>query len=585
MMVTPDSLMASLSSLQQSTSPKFAVDTETTGLREHDRPFSAIIADHENSFYFDNRVLSNAQVQGALDTVLCTNKSIIMQNAKFDMRMIGQQWPRPCPWPTVEDTEVLGRLVRNDHLTYGLDAQTKRYGLFKDDIAKKYIAEHKLFTNVVSEFGTKTKLLHYDRLPLEIVAPYGAQDGRATYDLHTALMMDLDPKSLGVWETEKKLTKVCYGMERAGIQLDIQYTRDAMAYEEGLIREAKSQFLLATGQIYDNKKSSLVEIFTKAGETIPKTAKGNDQLNDDVLESLTSPAAKIVQRIRFYEKRISTYYTSFLELADPEGIIRADMRQAGTTTGRFSYREPNLQNVPKEEDSTDPFVVRGCFKPRPGKILVSLDYKQQEYRLMLAYAKHTRLIREVMAGADVHQAVADLLGISRKLAKTLNFAILYGAGPAKIAWMLGISVVEAKRLRDRYFNGLLEVEKLIFDVTKVGSARGHIFNWAGRKLHINDKKFAYALPNHLIQSGGADICKAAMVNIAEDYAKGNNMMLVQIHDALVFEMEPQELSIHAPRLKQIMIDSFPPKNGMYMDVDVTWSAKSLAERDMQKWAS
>lgn len=562
----------------------FSFDCETTGLREYDRPFAMSAADESRTAYCDPRHPGRSDSNTELIARLNKAEVLIAQNAKFDLRML-RHWGLE-PRGEIHDTEVLGRLVRNDHLTYSLDAQTKRYGLFKNDEVSKYITQHKLYTiNKPPYKDRKEKIEHYDQVPIDLMEPYARQDARATYDLYHKLIQDLDPRSMPVWNNEVKLTKVCFDMERAGIMVNRKYTEEALAFEEGLIREAKSQFLLATGQVYDNKKTTLVDIFKKAGEEIPKTAKGNDQLTDDVLESFTSPAARLVQKIRYHEKRISTYYSSFLDFCDEQDILRADMRQAGTTTGRFSYRDPNLQNIPKEEDSTDPYVVRGCFKPRPGHVFVSMDYKQQEYRLMLAYAKHRTLIQRVMAGEDVHQATANMVGTTRKLAKTLNFAILYGAGVDKLAKMLGISREQAIALKKKYFDTLLEVDNFIQQVIGTGRSRGHVFNWLGRKLFISSREFAYALPNHLIQSGGADICKVAMVHCHDFLRNYSSRMVLQIHDALVFEMPKEEAPYLIPQLKKIMVDSYPGHNGMYMDVDVTYSFDSLAERDMKSWDS
>lgn len=540
-------------------------DCETTGLGWRDRPFGISASNGTDTIYLDERTHSKKEIGSLIETL---NKApvLIAQNAKFDLHKL-ETWGLK-PQGEVHDTEVLGRLVNNSHLSYSLDAQTKRYGLHKDDEVAKYVK--------------KNKIENWFDVPLNIMAPYAAQDALGTYQLYYKLLPELDPRSTNVWRNEIALTKVCADIEKLGMALDLDYVRQAKEYEESLVREAKSHFLMATGKQYDNTKSTLVEVFKAAGENIPKTSKGNDSFTYDILETFTSPAAKFVQKIRFHEKRISTYYDNFINLS-VDGIIHADIRQAGTTSGRFSYRDPNLQNLSKEEDSTDKYLIRGCFKPRPGNVFVAMDYKQQEYRLMLAYANHMRLVREVMGGADVHQATADLVGITRKKAKTLNFAILYGAGIEKLALMLGISIAEAAQLKKQYFMALLEVENLIHKVITTGRGRGYVYNWMGRKLQVNSKEFAYKLPNYLIQGGGADICKLAMVN-CHKYLSGTDAAIVlQIHDALVFEMPENKVNTYAPDLKQIMIDAFPAMNGMMMDVDVTVSNKSLAERDMVKW--
>lgn len=554
----------------------YSVDTETTGLKEHDKAFMITAANDNFAMSIDSRDISPLDFNVLMTSIGRNHGSTrVFQNAKFDMRMLPY-----CHlnFLHIEDTAVLGRLVNNDFMSYSLKDAAKRRGMEKSPIVETYIKEHKLHTHVPYKYKEGLeKLLHFDRVPKDVISEYAVQDAVITWKLRQALLKDLDPISKPVWEMEKALTPVCFAMERKGVKINIEYTMEAMKYEQGIIERTKKEFLLASGVHYDNKKTTLCEVFKKAGETIPLTDKGNDSLTDDVLESFTSPIAKMVQKVRHFEKRISTYYTNFLELADSNGVIHPDMFQSGTTTGRFSYRDPNFQNVPKEEDSTEPYVVRGCIMPRPGNILLQLDYKQQEYRLMLAYAKHTKLIEQVMGGADVHQATADMVGIKRGYAKTLNFAILYGAGPPKIAGMLGVTVQEATALRNKYFDALIEVEDLIVRVTTKGRQAGHVYNWLGRKLQMHDSQFAYKFPNWLIQGGGADICKLAMTRLAGE------PMILQIHDALIFELPMAEAQEKVEYYKRVMIEAFPPKNGMAMDVDVTWSDTSLAERDMKPW--
>ncbi len=580
---TADDLQLASNVLSQS--PRIALDTETTGLKEKDRPFALVAATKEHQFYFDTRLIGYAAISSIASDMRANE--YIFQNAKFDMRMMtSSQWyPGPRHMiQTIRDTEVLARLVRNDHLSYRLADLAKRAGMEKSGDVMSYIKEHKLKTKVERKWkGDTEELLHFDRVPTEVIAPYALNDARITYDIYEHLLPQLDPRSEKVWHNECQLTKTCYHMERRGVLVNLEYTEAALRYEESLILEAKNQFLLACGKVYDNTKAQLVEVFSNAGETIPKTEKGNDSLTDDVLESFTSPIAKIVQKIRFYEKRISTYYTSYLEMAESDGTIHPDMRQAGTTTGRFAYREPNLQNLPKKGEEDEKYSVRGCFKPRPGYVFVAMDYSQQEYRLMLAYAKHWQLIEQVMGGMDVHQATADMVGIGRHEAKTLNFAILYGAGVEKIAQMLGCSSDRAFDLKKQYFSKLREVEVLIREVTNTGKGRGHVYNWLGRKLSVNHRDFAYKLPNYLIQGGGADICKVAMNNCDAALLGVDCYMVLQVHDAIYFEMREEDMPRLVPMLRQIMIDSFPAKEGMMMDVDVQWSKTSLAERDLVEW--
>ena len=196
---------------------------------------------------------------------------------------------------------------------------------------------------------------------------------------------------------------------------------------------------------------------------------------------------------------------------------------------------------------------------------------------MAAYAKENTIIQRVMAGEDFHQVTADMFGVTRKIAKTLNFMILYGGGDQKLADMLGLHLTEARRLKLKYFLALPRVELFIDAVIRTGRTRGYVRNWLGRKLYA-EHEFCYALPNHLIQGGGADVVKAAMVQIDKELP--DIKMILQVHDQLVFDITPSQLH-HVPRLKEIM-ESVWEKEGMKLEVDVSWSNKSLAERDMKK---
>ena len=196
---------------------------------------------------------------------------------------------------------------------------------------------------------------------------------------------------------------------------------------------------------------------------------------------------------------------------------------------------------------------------------------------MAAYAREEAIIKRVMEGEDFHRVTAEIFGVSRKVAKTLNFAILYGAGEEKLANMLGVSRIEARRLKDRYFMALPKVERLVDQVIGTGRKRGYVINWLGRKLYAGFN-FCYALPNHLIQGGGADAVKSAMVEIGEKFPQV--MMVLQVHDQLVFDMPPEHYQ-YIPEIKAIMERQWE-KNGMRLEVDVSWSARSFAERDMNK---
>lgn len=590
---------------------ELGLDTETTGLSEDDRLFSLILACNNGPMYFNfitypgtdlhpDYVLNRSYVFDLLNQRIFSDptKVYYIHNAKFDMRMLSKEYVELAG--TVVCTHAVERVLRNNHFggeAYSLAACSKRRGWEKDSGVEQYISRNGLYTKM--EVPGKKKIVlkpHFDKVPFEIMTTYALKDG----DLHLKLgqsqkealqLLENDlprgfPSYGLIARNEVKLTKTCFHMERTGILLDVPKTEAALQYEITQANIKKQSFLEKTGFIFTDSNKYLANIFDRMGEPYPRTEKGNPSFTAEALEEMTTPVASIINDIRYHEKRAGTYYSSFLYYKDDNGVIHADIRQGGTETGRMSYRDPNLQNIPKEdfaEDQNLPFQVRECFVPRHGHFLSPLDFEQMEYKVMLDYAGEMKLIERVLAGEDLHQVTADMVGITRKYAKTLNFAILYGAGLEKIAKMLGVTTKEAGELRKLYFGRLPRVHKFIREVISAGEARGYIFNKFGRRCHIAQKDFAYVLPNHLIQGTCADIVKIAMNRIfdmlIEEKAETN--MLLQVHDELLFEPTFDEAEIVLD-IQKIMENVYEPFNNMKLTTSIEHSRLSWGHRHKVK---
>ena len=589
MLVKPEDVGHALELIRSS--EKLAVDTETTGVEHHDLPFGMSIATKDKALYLDERVTPNFWNGVAF----LGNAQILLQNAKFDMHMLTRKGIHLPVSAVYKDIAIEARIIKNDFnggRAYSLDEQAKRQGWGKDKAVENYIKEHNVYEERRNFFGEVYKAPRYDRVPLDVMSAYAAHDARLTYDLHERYESQFDSDDRRVLENEYELTQVCKAMEEKGVKLNVEYTLQALHHERGIMESLKRQFNELTGTDFVNSAKSLEKSLDFA---LPKTKEGNPSLKDEVIEALlnrpnlSAKSAKVlelVRGIRMYDKRISTYYEAFLNAQDSSSFIHPSMWQAGTRTGRFSCSNPNLQNVPKEEDSTDPYVIRGCFKPRnSGRCFVSIDYKQMEYRMAAAYANESGVIRDVMSGADFHQATASMVGISRSQAKTLNFAILYGAGDKKIAQMLGTTLEQAQLIITKYYLNLPKIDTLIGKIKETAHVRGFIRTWLGRKLRFGyhrdpetEQRWhdSYSAPNHLIQGGCADVVKKAMVEVAREFPFLD--MILQIHDQLVFDMEPSQFHL-IPRIKEIM-ESVWEKNGMRLEVDIKHSYVSLAERDL-----
>ena len=305
-----------------------------------------------------------------------------------------------------------------------------------------------------------------------------------------------------------------------------------------------------------------------------------------MLEGFQTPLAKSLQRYRAATKRANTYFANYLYFADEHDRIHPNMRQAGTDTGRFSFSDPNLQNVPTED--TGAFPVRRAFVPAPGFFFAMLDYDQQEFRLLLDYAGELGLIRRIVdEGLDVHQAAADQMGVTRPEAKTLNFGLLYGMGADKLAAALGITTGAATILKSNYFEALPKVRDFTQGVTQRANTRGYIYNWAGRVCHfpwvMNPRtgkmdRFAYKACNHLIQGGCGDVMKIAL-NRCDDYLAGKkSRLLLTVHDEVLLEVSFDECYVVAG-VKKILDGAYPHRH-LPMTSSASYSLVSWADKEV-----
>lgn len=571
-----------------------SLDCETTGLRvwQKDRLFSIIIATMTEQFYFnfndqypgiDPQYILVKELIPALTGIFNPDQVVFMANAKFDMACLYQEGVEVSS--QVIDVLMLARLLYNEHLDYKLESCARRFGVKKDDAVEEYISKEHLWEWVqIPGKKQRGKNKFFDRVPLEIIVPYGKTDAKITLQLGQYYVEELNrissttpeilPNISKVVENEVLLTKVCFEMEKVGIKIDKEYCERAYDYEAQKCEVARTEFEKICGQPFIDSNKALAKAFASLGLTGAKTQKGNPSFTDDALKSLKHPLAQTVQRYREAYKKATTYYQSFLYFKDQEGLIHANMKQSGTSTGRFSYDAPNLQNIPKEE-TDGVWKVRKAFIPREGFCFVEFDYKAMEYRLMAEYAAEKELTRRILAGEDVHEATGQMMGVKRQFAKTLNFMLLYGGGAQKLADALGLDLLKAKELKARYFSTLPAVKNFISEVTRVTTERGFVFNWLGRRCHFPDRDFAYKAPNALIQGGCADLVKVAMVKISQFLRGHKSRMVLQVHDSLLFEMPESEFYL-IPEIKKILETTFPSRH-LTMEVSVSHSWKNWGE--------
>lgn len=554
--------------------PKFSLDVETTGLNPYvnDILFSFAIFDGTTAYYFnfndipDNTgkrapVILPRRLIKELSFLDAPTREFIAHNVKFELHFLHNEELDFNDSP-LYDTVVAARLVNNQLNSYKLETLGALIGYPKDDTVKNYIKKYKLYRK--DKYGENID--RYDLVPFEIMAAYCCQDTYVTWKLKEYLdkrlleiveaqaALEL-PTTLQVWDLEKKVTRVLFKMEKEGIRIDKAYAKEAFLYYCDKYTQAAEGIKALSGIDFQDAPTVLKEIYTSIGVVAKKTAKGRDSFSKDNL-----PEHEITDYILEYRrayKMAHTYYENFLDGLDSNSKIHTNFRQSGTNTGRLSCSNPNLQNVPKRGEDLEEYKARGAFIPEPDTFFYMPDFDQMEYRLLLDTAEEMGLIEKILGGLDVHTATAEEMGVDRFAAKTLNFMLLYGGGVDKLAKSLGISVAEAKRKKALYFKNLSRVSSLVKALMDMVQKRKYITNWYGRKLNLPPQG-AYAIGNHYIQGGCADIVKISMVRLDELLTGKKSKMLLQVHDEILFQVHKSEIYL-LESINKIMREAYPSK--------------------------
>lgn len=579
---TEEDLKKVLSSLEYE--PVVGVDLETTALLPVRGELFAIVLscptavhyldfNHEPShleYCFRGTFRREILKSECLRNFFLTPRRWLAHNAKFDLGFLrkeglevgGEIW---C-------TQTMARVQRNDHMRYSLDACAERIGEKKIDEVKKHLDAMKLFEQVeIPGKKGKVKEYHFEKVPAEVMIPYAEQDARLLFKLYESQLATFeewnnprDPSNGNpiqtkpieeVLDLEKKTTRVILDMEYTGIRVDRDYCRKAATFEKERITEAHQKFLDLTGWPLVDSAKALEPIFRRFDLPFGKTEKGNPSFDSDTISKLDHPVAKTLLTYRDAQKRLGTYFSSFLHYSQWDGRIHASFNQAGTATGRFSSSNPNLQNLSDEGDEV-PFPIRKAFIADEGELLLSIDYQAMEYRLMLDYAAQMDVIELVLQGHDVHEACAKLMGVTRREAKTINFLLLYGGGNQKLADALGVPLPKARELKELYFAKLPQVQEFIWKVSTVAARRGYNLNRYGRRYFWPDPKWAYKGPNYVIQGSCSDIMRRALWNIR---SRAPGKLRLQIHDEAVLSIRKDELEL-VPELRDLMARAYEHKH-------------------------
>jgi DNA polymerase-1 len=362
-------------------------------------------------------------------------------------------------------------------------------------------------------------------------------------------------------ELEMPLVHVLTDMERRGVRLDVD-ALSAMSHEyagrlDALMRDI---YELAGQEFNINSPPQLrTVLFDKLGLSKKGVRRGKTGYSTDV-DVLTRLAqahpvpAKILE-YRALSKLKSTYLDALPAAVNPRtGRLHTSFNQTVAVTGRLSSSDPNLQNIPARGEEGR--RIRAAFVAEPGAVMVAADYSQIELRVLAHLSQDPALIDAFHGDADIHaRTAAEMFGVlpgmvtpdMRRAAKVINFGIIYGMGPQRVAHELAIPLADAQRYIETYFNRYARVRHYLDETIVAARERGYVTTLCGRRrllpdLHSRDRMVAQAAErtatNTPIQGSAADIIKLAMVALAGrlTHEGVRGWMILQVHDELVFEI-------------------------------------------------
>ncbi len=575
-------LVAMLAELRAAGS--FALDTETTSLFALEAELVGISfsAAAGRAFYVPVKpeVLPGGRAALLAELApLLTDPALerFGQNTKYDWLVLAQAGLR-LP-PPAFDTLVASFCVSGgDARTHGLDALALRhFGIKKIPTAEL--------------IGKGKAQITMDQVPLETLGEYACEDADVAYRLREPLARELEQAgALALFhELELPLVPVLAAMEERGIRLDTALiARLSQEMEQELVTLTHAVQGHAGENFNVNSTKALGEILferlriqDQAGVKKVKKTQTGWATDADTLELQYGdvPIVRALLEYREVQKLKSTYVDALPQYVNPRtGRIHCSFSQVSAATGRLASSEPNLQNIPVR--TTRGKQLRAAFVPRPGDahgewLLLSADYSQIELRVMAHLSGDEHMRRTFREGKDVHAATAARVFnvmpelVTREMrdkAKVINFGLLYGMGPQRVARETGMPLAEAKTFVERYFASFPTIRAWMDRLLEEARRTGYVETLLGRRrklaeLNSSDNRvrvFAEnAALNTPVQGSAADIIKRAMIDLERELARSKlaGRMLLQVHDELVLECPARELAETTELVRRCMEDA------------------------------
>ncbi|MFM0206393.1 DNA polymerase I [Paraburkholderia sediminicola] len=497
------------------------------------------------------------------------------------------------PWLESAEHKKVGQHMKYDEqvlANYGIEMR----GVEHDTLLESYVLEshrtHDMDSLALRHLGIKTikyeevagkgaSQIGFDEVALETAAEYAAEDADITLRLHQALYPQVAAEKTLDYvyrDIEVPTSRVLRKMERTGVLIDAEKLRaQSSEIATRLIQLESEAYVLAGGEFNLGSPKQIGQIFFEKLElpVVKKTPSGAPSTDEEVLQKLAEdyPLPKILLEHRGLSKLKSTYTDKLPRMVNAQtGRVHTNYAQAVAVTGRLASNDPNLQNIPVR--TGEGRRIREAFIAPPGHKLVSADYSQIELRIMAHISGDESLLRAFSQGEDIHRATAaeifsvtplEVSNDQRRVAKVINFGLIYGMSAFGLAANLGITRDAAKLYIDRYFARYPGVARYMDETRLSAKAKGYVETAFGRRLWLPEinggngprrQAAERAAINAPMQGTAADLIKLSMIAVQKwiEESKVGTRMIMQVHDELILEVPDAELSDVRKRLPELM---------------------------------
>ncbi|MFM0737021.1 DNA polymerase I [Paraburkholderia xenovorans] len=497
------------------------------------------------------------------------------------------------PWLESAAHKKVGQHLKYDEqvlANYGIEM----HGIEHDTLLQSYVVEshrtHDMDSLALRHLGIKTikyeevagkgaSQIGFDEVALDQAAEYAAEDADITLRLHQALYPQVAAEKTLEYvyrAIEVPTSRVLRKMERTGVLIDAEKLRaQSSEIATRLIQLESEAYVLAGGEFNLGSPKQIGQIFFEKLElpVVKKTPSGAPSTDEEVLQKLAEdyPLPKILLEHRGLSKLKSTYTDKLPRMVNAEtGRVHTNYAQAVAVTGRLASNDPNLQNIPVR--TGEGRRIREAFIAPPGHKLVSADYSQIELRIMAHISGDESLLRAFSQGEDIHRATAaeifsvtplEVSNDQRRVAKVINFGLIYGMSAFGLAANLGITRDAAKLYIDRYFARYPGVARYMDETRLSAKAKGYVETAFGRRLWLPEinggngprrQAAERAAINAPMQGTAADLIKLSMIAVQKwiEESKIGTRMIMQVHDELILEVPDAELSDVRKRLPELM---------------------------------